>query len=273
MRAFVTFPEGKAKVLTMSYDDGKRQDERLVAIFNKYGIKGTFNLNYGLMDRPERLDLPQVKDLYEGHEIATHSMTHPTMTRYPLARLAWEILEDRKGWESVVGYPVRGHAYPNGAYNQEIKDLLKSLGIVYARVVPSTEGFELPTDLLEWQPTCHHNNPRLMELGQTFIDFKKTQYLKCMYVWGHSYEFDNNDNWNVMEDFCALMSGKEDIWYATNIEIVDYMKAAKELQYSADSSLVYNPSAISVWVCVEDDGADFSKTYVEIKGGSLKKLW
>ena len=33
------FPEGKAKVLTMSYDDGKIQDERLIGIFNKYGIK------------------------------------------------------------------------------------------------------------------------------------------------------------------------------------------------------------------------------------------
>ena len=112
-----------------------------------------------------------------------------------------------------------------------------------------------------------------MELGQNFIDFKKTQYLKCMYVWGHSYEFDNNNNWQVIEDFCALMSGKEDIWYATNIEIVDYMKAAKELQFSVDSSIVYNPSATSVWVCVEDDEADFSKTYVEVKGGALQKLW
>lgn len=47
------FPGGKAKALTMSYDDGKVQDRRLIDIFNKYGIKGTFNLNYGQVgERP-----------------------------------------------------------------------------------------------------------------------------------------------------------------------------------------------------------------------------
>ena len=50
-----------------------------------------------------------------------------------------------------------------------------------------------------------------------------------MYVWGHSYEFTDQNNWELMEQFCEMMSGKEDIWYATNIEIVDYMKAAENL--------------------------------------------
>ena len=122
------------------------------------------------------------------------------------------------------------------------------MGIEYGRVVPSRPDYALPKDPLEWYPTCHHKNPDLMNIGQFFIEFQKKQYLKLMYVWGHSYEFDNDDNWNVIEDFCALMSGKEDIWYATNIEIYDYVEAYRSLVFSVNGSRVYNPTAITLYL-------------------------
>ena len=87
-----------------------------------------------------------------------------------------------------------------------------------------------------------------------------------MYVWGHSYEFDNNNNWEVIEEFCKFMGGRSDIWYATNIEIIDYMDAAKRLQFTADNTKVYNPSVQSVWLEVDDS------CYVEAKGGCLTDL-
>lgn len=266
MKIYTCFPGGKAKALTMSYDDGKVQDERLVAIFNKYGIRGTFNLNYGMMGKPPRLTADKVAELYQGHEIATHTMTHPTIARCPLTEAAEEILEDRKGLESLTGQIVRGHAYPNGSYNEEIKQLFRQMGIAYGRVVTAVDDFELPADPLEWHPTCHHNDPGLMQKAKFFAEYKKKQYLKLMYVWGHSYEFDNNDNWEVIEEFCKFMGGREDIWYATNIEIIDYMDAAKRLQFAADNTLVFNPSVQSVWL--EIDG----ERYVEAKGGCLTGL-
>jgi hypothetical protein len=64
-----------------------------------------------------------------------------------------------------------------------------------------------------------------------------------MYVWGHAKEFEVDGNWSLIEDFCALMSNRDDIWYATNIELVDYMNALKQLRFSADCSIVYNPTA------------------------------
>lgn len=269
MKVYICFPEGKAKALTMSYDDGILQDERLIGIFNRYGIKGTFNLNYGLMGSEKartRLESGRIAELYKGHEVSTHTMTHPTIARCPLTGVAEEILEDRKGLESLLGMPVRGHAYPNGSYNEEIKQLFRQLGIAYARVVGAVPDFELPADPLEWHPTCHHNDPELMQKAQFFADFNKKQYLKLMYVWGHSYEFDNDDNWNVIEEFCRFMGGREDIWYATNIEIVDYMDAAKRLQFTADSTRVFNPSSRSVWLEVDD------AYYMEAKGGCLTDL-
>ena len=269
MKAYIAFPEGKSKALTMSYDDGKLQDERLLSIFNQYGIKGTFNLNYGLMGldkKPPRFEKEQIKELYKGHEIATHTMTHPTIARCPLTYVAEEILEDRKGLEKALGTLVRGHAYPNGSYSEEIKTLFRQMGIAYARVVETTGEFELPDDFMEWKATCHHNDPQLMEKARYFAEFHKPQYLKLMYVWGHSYEFDNNDNWNVIEEFCEYMGGREDIWYATNIEIVDYMTAAKNLQFSADCEAVYNPSAASVWLVLNDT------VRAEIPGGQYVDL-
>lgn len=269
MKVYISFPGGKAKALTMSYDDGKLQDERLLAIFNKYGIRGTFNLNFGLMGlqkTPPRFEKEQIKELYKGHEIATHTMTHPTIARCPLTAVAADILEDRKGLEKALGTIVRGHAYPNGSYSEEIKQMFHQLGIAYGRVVETTGGFELPTDYMEWKGTCHHNDPKLMEYAKFFAEFKKPQYLKLMYVWGHSYEFDNNNNWEVIEEFCKYMGGRDDIWYATNIEIVDYMTAAKNLQYSADGEAVYNPNACSIWLHLNDE------KYVEIPGGTYVDL-
>lgn len=252
MKLYLCFPEGKAKALTMSYDDGKWADERLVELFNRHGIRGTFNLNYGLMERPERIDKDRIRQLYEGHEVATHTMTHPTIARCPLTETAKEVLEDRIGLESLVGYPVRGHAYPNGSYNEEVKTLLGSLGIAYGRTAMWESGsMELPTDPMEWNGTCHHNY-HLMDYARTFAEFQKKQYLKCLYVWGHSYEFDRDDNWGLMEEFCAYMGGREDIWYATNIEIIDYMEAGRRLQYGAAGDFVYNPSARTVWISVDD---------------------
>ena len=269
MNVYVCFPEGKCKALTMSYDDGVDQDARLVEIFNRNGIKGTFNLNYGRIASGGRRAMTpeQLVELYKGHEVATHCLTHPTIARCPLSGVATEIMEDRKGLEKLFGGVVRGHAYPNGSYSEEIKQLFKQLGIAYGRVVPSVPGFKLPADLLEWHPTCHHKDPNLMQMAQSLVESKTWQYAKLMYVWGHSYEFDNDDNWHVIEEFCEYIGGREDIWYATNIEIVDYMEAAERLRFTANNEGVYNPSVQSVWLQHTENAA-----IIEVKGGTYVDL-
>ncbi len=246
---YTCFPGGKHKVLTMSYDDGRTEDRRLVEIFNKYGIKGTFHLNSGLV-RDDRVKMEEWASLYEGHEVSCHTVLHPTISRSPIEQVALQVLEDRRKLEQAVGYPVRGMSYPNGSYTKEIVELLPMLGIEYCRVVGNTDDFGMPEDYLTWKATCHHNH-NLMDNGKRFLELHKTQYLYMMYVWGHSFEFPINNNWEMMEEFCHMMGGKEDIWYASNIEIVDYMKAAKNLKFTIDGDLVYNPNAINVWISVD----------------------
>ena len=270
MSVYHCFPGGRFKALTMSYDDGRLEDERLVSIFNQYGIKGTFNLNAGLLEDPKKISRDKMKQLYKGHEIATHCYTHPTISRCSLLEVAREILKDRAEWEELTGELVRGHAYPNGSFSEDIKDLFKKLGIAYGRATRALPdgraGYALPSDPLEWHPTCHHSAPDLMERGQWLLDCKAKQYMFLMYVWGHSYEFTNDNNWEVIEDFCKLMGGHEDIWYATNIEIIDYMEVLNRLQFSADGEKVYNPSAQSAWLAVGRD------KIVEVPGGEYVNL-
>jgi peptidoglycan/xylan/chitin deacetylase (PgdA/CDA1 family) len=254
------FPEGRHKALTMSYDDGTVADRRLVDIFNRHGIKGTFHLNAGLFGRADRIGADEVKDLYEGHEVAAHTYTHPTIARCPSDQVIQQVIEDRKSLESIVGYPVRGLSYPNGSHDKRIRDLLPHTGIEYSRVVESTRSFSMPEDLYRWQPTCHHNHD-LMALANSFVAQTKTAYLFLMYVWGHSFEFDRQDNWDLIEEFCKYVGGREDVWYATNIEIVDYLDILRRLKFSANGDFVYNPSARSAWIAV--DG-----TVIEVKGGT-----
>ncbi len=259
------YPGGKHKALTFSYDDGKLQDRQLVKLFNETGMKGTFNLNSGIMPRDEnRIQPEEAKTLYQGHEIACHTYTHPTIARCPAAGVVQQVLEDRRLLEEMTGLPVQGLAYPNGSYSPEIMALLPHTGIRYARTVTSTLGFAMPTDYMAWDPTCHHKR-NLMELGQQFNELFKKQYLYLMYVWGHSYEFDNDGNWQLIEDFCHMMSGKDDIWYATNIEIARDEDAFNRLIFTSDQKHVYNPSYASVWLSVNGE-------IVEARGGRYTDL-
>lgn len=259
MNIYRCFPGGKFKALTLSYDDGKKEDRRLVSIFNRNGLKATFNINSGIKHDSDRIPLEEMPELYAGHEVACHTSTHPTIARCPLSFVAKQVLDDRTELETVMGYPVRGLAYPNGSYNEEITRLLPSLGIEYGRIVGNSGGFAMPEDYYRWKATCHHNC-NLMEYTKQFSELYKSQYLYLMYVWGHSYEFPLKDNWALIEEFSEYIGGRDDIWYATNIEIVDYMKACDRLQFSADCKFAYNPSIQSVWL--EAGGKK-----VEIKGG------
>ena len=251
--------DGKSKVLTLSYDDGVVQDIRLIEIMDKYGIKGTFNISSGLYVPEDtererfygRMKLSEAKNLYtnSGHEVAIHAYTHPYLDRLDETTVISEILDDRRGVEKDYGTIARGMAYPFGAYSDSVVETLKKCGICYSRTVNTTLSFDFPKNWLTLDPTCHHNNPKLMDLAKNFAENTPRPAICWMfYLWGHSYEFDNNDNWNVIEEFSEYIGGKDDIWYATNIEIYDYVKAYESLQTSVDKSIIHNPSATDVWI-------------------------
>ena len=261
------FPEGKNKVLTLSYDDGQVHDIRLAETLSKFGIKATFNINSGywtsedtVREKPEgKLKLSEAKRIHSmGHEIAVHGLTHASLWRISPTEAVYEIMEDRKNLEREFGVIVRGMAYPNGQpfgnYNDEVLSILKQCGICYARTTVATESYIRnfpPRNWLELPTTCHHNHPKLMELAESFVNTEPVYDQNYVfYLWGHSFEFYWQNNWEVIEKFAELTGNRPDVWYATNIELYDYVKAFERLQRSADGELIHNPTTTKLWVRV-----------------------
>lgn len=276
-KIFMRFPENRAKAFTLSYDDGYDQDIRLIEIFDKYGLRCTFNLNSGSMP-PEGTVFPESKfrrrhltksaciALYNknGHEVATHGCTHPWLEKLPESGVVYEIMKDRENLEDMFGCIVNGHAYPYGTYNDSVVECLRRCGIVYARTTKSTERFDIPNDWLLLHPTCHHDNPRVFELCDRFVGMKP-EAPQLFYLWGHSFELDDNNNWERISEIAEKISGKDDIWYANNIDIYNYVKAYKSLVFSADMTRVYNPSCLDIFFVL--NGKNF-----EILPGETIKL-
>ena len=267
---YMRFPEGKAKALTLSYDDGVQQDARLMEILDLHGLKCTFNINSGSF-APEgkvyeagrvhrRMTEKECAALYtnSGHEVAVHAYTHPFLEQLPQSGVVYEVMKDREKLEAVFGCIIKGMAYPYGTVSDAVVEALRVCGISYSRTTVSTEKFDIPTDWLRLPATCHHKNPRLMELAEKFtaMESDKLTAPKLFYLWGHSYEFEDANNWNVIEEFSQYIGGRDDIWYATNIQIYDYIKAYNSLEFSADMSIVHNPSALTV--CFKFNGKNYS---------------
>ncbi len=262
MSTFYRFPSGLHKAVTLSYDDGVEQDIRLMEILDQHGIKCTFNLNSGCW-APEgtvyapgtihrRMSKSQVEKVYANpnHEVAAHCLTHASLTELSPAEVAWEVLEDRRNLENMFGGLVRGLAYPFGTHSDRVVDALRATGVAYARTVVSTNDCSIPGDWLRLHPTCHHNAPNLMQLCDRFLQDSAPFGSRLFYLWGHSYEFEADNNWHVIEEFCDKMGGHEDIWYATNIQIVDYVNACRRVIASADGKTLYNPTSTDVWADV-----------------------
>ena len=274
---FMRFPEGKAKALTLSYDDGVEQDIQLIDIMNTYGLKGTFNINSGLYAEEgivypkgqihRRMTEKQVRQTYlnSGHEVAAHALTHPFLEQLPVNMVVREIIEDRENLERMFGTIVRGMAYPYGTFNDTVVSALQACGIVYSRTVISTNDFRIPTDWLRLTATCHHDSPELNNLARKFTGDKVTRSPYLFYLWGHSYEFEDNNNWSVIKDFGNLLGRRDDIWYATNIEIYEYINDYNRLIFSADGKKVKNPTYRDLWL--ECDGELF-----EIKAGTVTDI-
>jgi len=268
------FPLGKRMAVTTSFDDGDEGDRRIIAAFNEWGLKGTFNLNSGLLGTsgvkpPEgsgkKLDRSEIAGLYRGHEVAINTVTHPHLHKLDPSQMALEVVEDRKALEDLVGYPVRGMAYPFGSYDARVVELLRALGIVYSRTCNVAANCFPPADPLVWATTGHQyvENPTIPELFEKLHG--NPRYSGVFYPWGHAFEFNNRNDWAGFERIFKPLSGKPDIWYCTNIELFDYEAARQRMVIAANRATAFNPSALTVTLQVDGE-------FVEVPGGQTVSL-
>ncbi len=276
------FPEGKTKAVILSYDDGAMQDRQLVALLNKYNLIGTFHLNsnkLGTDSYYNYLNKEEIKELFKGHEVSVHSANHPNLPDISKVDVIYEIVEDRKELERLVGYPVRGMAYPFGNTNDAVIEVIKGTGIEYARTVGDSYNFEIPKDYLRWHPTIHQfgkaywetNQPEkdkkeLAQFYKTIDDFMNTKELALLDIWGHSWEMGSDQKkWEEAEKFLKLLANKPTIYYTKQIDVVDYISAFKNLKFSVDKNIVFNPSTINV--CFK-----INNTVYTVAAGTTKNL-
>ena len=279
---FLRYPGGKAKAVTFSYDDGVRQDKRLAEIFTRYGLKATFNFN-SERSRSFSYTKEEIQEIFlsKGHEIAVHGAFHRANGNTRAIEGIRDVLDCRLELEERCDRIIRGMAYPDTGIRlmgnfvgyETIKNYLTELDIAYARTLGGdNNSFMLPEDFHAWMPTAHHNNVKIMEYIDEFLNldistkaYHARRVPRLFYLWGHSYEFDHNNNWDRIETICEKLANNDEIWYATNIEIYDYVQAYKSLVYSADGYWIYNPTLFEVWL--DADGVLYS-----IKSGETLRL-
>lgn len=263
---FNRFPGGRRHAVTLSYDDGRAADRKLVALLNQYGLKGTFCLNSGTVGQPDYVTPEEVSALYAGHEVAAHSVHHHDMTALNPAGMMTETLEDRRTLEALTGTVVDGFSYPYGRHDETLRRTLSGCGIRYARTVEATHSFDAPADRMRWHPTCRHRDDLAGHSAAFLEQARREEASLIFFLWGHSYEFDRDDSWSVIETFCREVGGREDIWYCTNGELADYLAGREALRVSVDGSTVFNPSAHTQWFT-----ADGKTTALE-GGGRFQKI-
>ncbi|MDD6095424.1 MAG: polysaccharide deacetylase family protein [Clostridia bacterium] len=283
---FMRFPEGRAKAVTFSFDDGSDQDIWLCDLMKAHGLKATFNMNMGLLppcenfdfssldvgvfpckDTQHRLTLEQIKKVFcgSGMELATHGWTHSQLPLLSDDAIAYEILRDRKALEEIMNEPVRGHAYAQGDFDDRTVEALRHCGIVYARTARFTNNFNLPRDFMRWDPTCQYRDQNVMELCDKFLSFKPGAGIyfdetraKLLYIFAHSYEFTIHNDFDQMERVAEKVAGHSDVWYCTNMEYYNYDKAFRNLDFNLERTRVHNPSAIPVWIYVNGKTVEVS---------------
>ena len=252
------FPDGKRIAVTTSWDDGRVYDRWVVAALNALGMQGTFNLNSGFLGRTGApattedgyLDAAEVGALYVGHEVAVHSVTHPHLGMLDTGQMVAEVQADRAALEELVGYPVRGMAYPFGTYTSHVIHVLRTLGIVYSRTTEAGVTAFPPAEPLAWGTTQHIINAQPAPLPEQWAAFHGHPYSSgVFYVWGHSYEFAARRD--DLTRLLAPLAGHDDVWYCTNIALFDYEAARQRLVIATNRRTAYNPSILPVTVNVD----------------------
>ena len=163
-----------------------------------------------------------IKRVYEGHEVAVHTLTHPSLPALKEQEIIRQVEQDRKNLEELVGYEVVGMAYPGGWINNDdrVAEIIKNnTKIKYCRTITNTDSFDIQDNLYRLNPNVHHLEwNRMMEMAEKFVAVKPDKP-QIFYIWGHAFEMDYDTSyWLKLEEFFKFISNRADIFYGTNAE-------------------------------------------------------
>lgn len=248
------YPYGKNKAFNVTYDDGVLQDVRFIKMLNKYKLKGTFNLNSALLEKEyewthekgcvvKRLKINDAISLYTGHEIASHTLTHPYMDKLSKEEILYELSMDKANLEKIFCKEIKGFAVPFDYYSELIEQCVKECGFEYARISEESYSFCPQNDFYKWRATIFHCDNKLKDIVQQFIETEDE--LALFQIVGHTYDLDVENKWDSIEDIFSVISQQNDIIPMTTIEIIDYLKAMNKAEIT--NSYIQNNSDICLW--------------------------
>ncbi len=253
------YPDGKKKAFNITYDDGVLQDVPFVELLDKYGIKGTFNLNSEFMENEfewqhekgftvKRLSSAVAAGMYTGHEVASHTLTHPYMHNMAREEVLWQLGKDKENLEKLFGRKIRGFGVPFDYYSDMIADCARRCGFEYARNSQQTLDYTPCGDYYNWSAGIFHLNPKLKEYINGF--FETDRELALCQIVGHSYDLDAENMWQDMEEILERIAADSDTASMTHEEIVAYLKAIRSAEIT--DNCIVNKSDTTLWFEVND---------------------
>lgn len=194
-----------------SWDDGRLDDLKLVSLLRKYKLPAVFYLPTMVRD----LSDSQVIDIAQDFEIGGHTMTHPAdMKALKSKDIWWEISENKKELETLIGKKINKFCYPRGRYDQRAIDAAKSSGYTECR---TTHVLKLGANDKFRKGTTIHVFQRSEYKIVHWVDVAKEYVLKAaenggtFHIWGHSWEIERDENWQALDNLFE--------WISKNFEI------------------------------------------------------
>lgn len=142
MYALVAQGKLPAKVVILTFDDGY-QDNYLYAepVLEKYGFKATFNIITGKIGQGEYMTAEEVIALHKkGHELASHTVSHPSLEQLSGDALESELVESKSALEKMTSDKVITICYPAGKYDSEVEIAAKGAGYKMATTTAASKG-------------------------------------------------------------------------------------------------------------------------------------
>lgn len=105
-------------LISITFDDGWESAYSAgLPTMQKYGVKTTQYILAGEFNNPAYLSMDQTHALQDaGHEIASHTMTHPNLTKLSDKDLNFQLVKSKKILEKEFG-PIKDFASPLGEHN------------------------------------------------------------------------------------------------------------------------------------------------------------
>ena len=205
------------KIVSLSFDDGTIYDKRFIGLLNKYGLRATFNLNSGLddfiwyyEDKPiRRLNLEESKDIYNGHEVASHSLTHPYFSSLDEKRQIQEVEEDILNLEKIFSRKIEGFAFPFIDQTEaNIQVVKNNIDLKYIRCSIFTEKI-LPKDRYHVGINALYDDKDIYEKLERY----KSNILpnSLFVIAGHSYEFEVKNDWEKIEKLLKYLKENDEL--------------------------------------------------------------